>query len=89
MIESIERDGCNVILKINLNLKVEKPVICFDFKCQDEYIAELLKRHLQKNLVSHNHQIAQNPMSYLACDEISKLKSKLVKEWDGSKHCWK
>ena len=93
MIESITRGETQVIIKINTGLSVERPVVCFTWDCQYEYVAELLKEHLQSLIVKHEDKLreeaAKNPHYYLESKEISKLKSKLVHEWDGSKHCWK
>ena len=93
MIESITRGEAQVIIKINTGLSVERPVVCFTLDCQYEYVAELLKEHLQSLIGKHEDKLgeeaAKNPHYYLESKEISKLKSKLVHEWNGSKHCWK
>ncbi len=93
MIESIEREGTKVIIKINTGLNVEKHVLWFVHELQHEYMSELLKEHLRDLMCKHKDKLrveaAKNPHFYLEPKEISKLKSKLVKEWNGSKHCWK
>ena len=93
MIESITRVEAKVIININTGLRVGRPIVCVPWDCQYEYAAELLKEHLQSLIVKHEDKLrkeaAKNPQFYLEPKELSKLKSKLVKEWDGSKHCWK
>ena len=89
MIESIGRDGTNVIIQINTGLQVAKPILSFVWECQHEYVAELLKYQLWDQEFRYKAEIAKQPHLYLEPKEISALKSKLVKEWNGSKHWWK
>lgn len=89
MIDSIERNGTRVILNIDIGFKIEKPILPFSWECGKEYIAELLKDHLLDQLDKFKKEIASKPHFYLEQEEISKLKSMLVREWNGTKHCWK
>ena len=93
MIESIKRDGTQVVLNIDTGLKVEKPVLMFRLECGKGYVAELLRKHLDTLMSDNNDElckgVAKQPHLYLGPKELSELKSKLVHEWNGSKHCWK
>ena len=89
MIESIERDGAKVVIKINTGLNVAKPILNFYCEGQYEFIAELVKNQLWKQEVKYKKKIAAQPHLYLEPKQLSALKSKLVHEWNGSKHCWK
>lgn len=89
MIESIERDGTKVVVEINTGLEVDKPVLCLEWECTFEYIAELLKYQLWEQEAKYKKKIAEQPHLYLEPKQLSELKSKLVHEWNGSKHCWK
>ena len=89
MIESIDREGTKTIININTGLNVEKPVLGFYCECQYEYIAELLKNQLCEQFDELKKNIAKQLHLYLDPEQISELKSKLVHEWNGSKHCWK
>ena len=89
MIEAIEREGTKVIIQINTGLQVAKSVLDFEWECQHEYMAELLKYQLWEQETKYKEKIARQPHLYLEPKELSELKSKLVKEWNGSKHCWK
>lgn len=89
MIESIEREGTKVVIRINTGLNIEKPILSFYWECQDEYVAELLKYQLRNQFDEFKKEIAKQPYLYLKPKELSELKSKLVHGWNGSKHCWK
>lgn len=89
MIESIEREGTKVVIKINTGLQVEKPILSFYWECQFEYVAELLKYQLRNQFDKLKKKIAKQPHFYIEPKELSELKSKLVHEWNGAKHCWK
>ena len=89
MIESIRRIDATVLLEINTDLCIKSPVEYFSFDAGTERSAELLRKHLCDLKHKAHQAIARNCLKYLDRDEISKLKSKLVKEWNGNKHCWK
>ena len=89
MIESIIRTDNTVFLKINTGLCIKEPVIYFNYSAGSEMHAELLRNRLYDLQFKAKQNIARNCLVYLNKNEISKLKSKLVKEWNGSKHCWK
>ena len=93
MIESIEREGTRVIININTGLAIQWKNIALNLETGKELFAELLKDRLHNQFKEFKKEIAQQvvkyPLLYLEREEVSKLKSMLVKEWDGSKHCWK
>ena len=89
MIESIRRTESTVFIEINTRLCIKEPVIRFNFDASSEMSAELLRQRLYDLRFEANRNIARDCLMYLGKEEISKLKSRLVKEWDGSKHCWK
>ena len=93
MIESIEREGTKVVIRINTGLNIEKLVLYFEWNCSYEYVAELLKYQLCNQFKELKKQIAKqtakHPLIYLTREEVSELKSTLVHEWNGSKHCRK
>lgn len=89
MIESIERVGTKVVIKIRTGIQVKESVLSFDWECEYEYVAELLKYQLLEQEAKDKQDIAKQPHLYLVPKELSELKSKLDHEWNGSKHCWK
>ena len=89
MIESIRRTDTVVSLEINTGLCIKEPVIYFNFNVDSEISAELLRQYLYDLQLEAKKDIARNCLMYLDKIEKSKLKSKLVHEWNGSKHCWK
>ncbi len=89
MIESIRRTDTTVSLGIHTALGVSEPVIYFNLNTGSEIHAELLRQHLYDLRLRAKKIIARNCLIYLDKEEISKLKSKLAKEWNGSKRCWK
>ena len=93
MIESIEREGTKVVIKINMGLEVSGTILPLSWECQHEYVAELLKDQLWKQFKEFKMQIANQtvkyPLLYLTRKEVSELKSMLVKEWNGVRHCRK
>ena len=89
MIESIRRTESTVFLEINTGLSIKEPVIWFKFDDDSEMSAELLRQRLYDFRFEANRSIARDCLMYLSKEEISKLKSRLVKDWNGSKHCWK
>ena len=89
MIESIERDGTDVLIEINTGLNTKENILILRWEAENENFAELLKYQLRNQFDEFKKEIAEQPHLYLKPKEISELKSKLVKEWNGSKHCWK
>lgn len=89
MIESISRNGGTLLLEINTSLCIKSPIVWFGFDAVTELAAELLRKHLYDLMDNQKKEIARDCLRYLSKEEISRLKSKLVKEWNGSKHCWK
>lgn len=92
MIESIENEGTQIVIKINTGVVAEGNILVLKWEAKDEIFAELLKRQLWNELNNFKSKIvhaeATNPGYYLTDIEISSLKEKLHK-WDSSKHCWK
>lgn len=89
MIETIRRTDTTVRLEINTGLCIKEPVIFFTYDCSSEMSAELLRQHLYDLRFKSKQDIARDCIMYLSKEEVSKLKSKLVKEWNGARHCWK
>ena len=89
MIESIKRNDATVLLEINTGLCIKSPIVCFSFNAGSEMSAGLLRKHLYELRFKVNKSIAKDCLMYLNNQEISALKSRLVKKWNGSKHCWK
>ena len=89
MIESIRRTDSTVFLEVNTGLCIKEPVIYFSFSAGSEMSAELLRQHLYDLRYKSKEAIARDCLLYLSKEEKSRLKSKLVREWNGSKHCWK
>ena len=89
MIESIEREGTKVVIRINTGLNVNENILHFEWEAEDETFAELLKYRLWDQESKYKANIARQPWLCLEPKEISELKSKLVHGWNGSKHCWK
>ena len=89
MIESIRRTDATIVLEINTRLCIKEPVIYFSFDAGSEMHAELLRQRLYDLRFENRKNISRDCLMYLNREEISKLKSKLVHEWNGSKHCWK
>lgn len=89
MIESIRRTESTVGLEINTGLCIKEPVIYFKYCADSELSAELLRQHLYELRFKGKQLIARDCLSYLNKEEISALKSRLVKDWNGAKHCWK
>lgn len=93
MIKSIEREGTKVVIRIDTGLDIDKKIIILNYETNSEIYAELLKLQLWDQREKFQKQIAQSvikyPLLYLTCEEVSKLKSMLIKEWNGAKHCWK
>jgi hypothetical protein len=77
-----------VRLEIQSHLEVKAPMYYFDWNCNDDNYAELLKKHFNKQLIEYKHEIAKEALFHLSNLEMSELKSKL-KNWNGRKHCWK
>ena len=88
MIESIRRTDSTIFLEINTGLCIKEPVIYFSFDAGSEMHAELLRKYLYDLRRESKVKIARDCLLYLSREEKSALKSKL-KEWNGSKHCWK
>lgn len=88
MIESIRRTDASVSLEINTGLCIKEPVLYFKFEADSELSAELLRKHLYDLRLQAKKDIAKDCLLYLSREEKSTLKSKL-KDWNGSKHCWK
>lgn len=89
MINEIVRDGTKVYLKIDLNLPADETVLIFEMDCCEQRFAELLKNHLRELEKQWKRIIAKGCLCYLEKEEISRLKSRLNKEWNGKDHCWK
>ena len=89
MIESIIRTESTVGIEINTGLCIKEPIIYFKFCADSELSAELLRQHLYDLRYKSKEAIARDCLLYLSKEEKSRLKSKLVREWNGSKHCWK
>lgn len=93
MIESIKREGTEIVIEINTGLNTKGNILILKWNAENEIFAELLKYQLWNELDKFKKEIvkkvAKYPGLYLEDREISKLKSKLVHEWNSSKHCWK
>lgn len=89
MIDSIRRTESTVFIEINTGLCIKEPVIFFRFDTDSEISAELLRKHLYDVRAMAKKRIAKDCLMYLDREEVSKLKSKLLHEWDGNKHDWK
>ena len=93
MINDIIREGTKVCLKIDTGLAddeyIEKRLASFSFECNSELYATLLQNHIIDIYARFKVDIARNCHYYLNDKAISKLKSKLNKEWNGKDHCWK
>ena len=93
MIESIEREGTDIVVRINTGLDVKGNILLFRWSTRDELFAELLKDQLRNQFNEFKKEIARQtakfPLLYLSREEVSKLKSTLVREWNGANHCWK
>ena len=89
MIESIRRTDATILLEINTGVCIKSPIVWFSFDAGTEMSAELLRRHLYDLRFESKKATAKDCLMYLSKEEISKLKSRLVHEWDGRKHCWK
>ena len=88
-IYEIKRDGSRVIIYVHSNLKTKTPIYPFKFELKDTEYAELLKDHLLQIEKKFYEFVAKNPEYFIFGKDISRLKSKLVKHWDGKNHCWK
>ena len=89
MIESIYRNGTKVILEIDTGLDLKGRILIFEWETTDERFASLLEDQLLEQFDKFKQKIAKQPHLYLKPKELSALKSKLIREWNGSKHCWK
>lgn len=93
MIESIKREYLDVIVEIDTGLDVNRNILHFKWNAGNELFAELLKDQLRNQFNEFKKEIARQtakfPLLYLSREEVSKLKSTLVREWNGANHCWK
>ena len=93
MIEYIKREDTKIVVGINTGLNIKDNVLLLKLDTGEEIFAELLKEQLNKQLKEFKKEIARQaakyPLLYLNSEEVSELKSMLVKEWNGAKHYWK
>ena len=92
MFDIITINGTKVLMKIDTKLPLEKRVALFSFDCDsgNELYAALLANHLENLFREFREDIARHCWLYLGnAEEISKLKSKLNREWNSKDHCWK
>lgn len=93
MIEFIKREDTKIVIGINTGLNTKGNVLLLEWDTRKEVFAELLKNQLRNQLKEFRKEIARQtakyPLLYLSPEEVSGLKSNLVKEWNGAKHCWK
>lgn len=88
LFDYFRRNDKYVQLDIDSNLGTCKPVYPLFFDCDNQENAELLKRHLNKELSKYKTEIARKALHYLDKSEISDLKKEL-KQWDSRKLRWK
>lgn len=89
MIKLIRRDGTMVLFEIDTGMHIKEPWIYFSFDAGSEMHAELLRNYLYDLKFKEKKAIAKDCLMYLDREEISELKSKLMKKWNGARHCWK
>lgn len=82
------RKDKNVWIAIDSGLGTCAPTYCFGYPCDTQEEAELLTRHMDRELTKYQAKIAKDPIMWLQSEEISALKRKL-QDWHGGKHCWK
>jgi len=59
--KNTESQACtNVYAEVDTGLSIKKPILCFNWSCDSQYSAELLVRHLRKELSETLKQIRKN-----------------------------
>jgi len=89
LITKIYRNDGIVKIDINSNLGTCNPIYPFSLNMGNQENAELLSRHLIKELDCHNRNVAKKAYYYLKPHEISELKKYLNDRWDARNNCWK